>query len=318
MAKLNEIFANNAKKYIKQGPARFRKWFYGYDAKGIPWCAIFVSYVANETGILNKIVKKSAGAGNFPRLGVQAKWGKWYEGHNSKPQVGDLILFTWNGKGHYPGEDKYFSDHVGIVTGVDSKKVYTVEGNTVRNNNDTSIVAANNYTLYSGLINGYYRPDWSKLDKTVISDPPITPPNPPVVESIPDAIYRVRAGGKWYPAVKNMDDYAGVVGKAITDVALKFSKGSCKYRVHIKGGKWLPWVTGYNINDDNNGYAGDKKVIDMIQIVYNGKYKAQYRVSPVRSNYYSFQNNTETTKGQDGYAGSYGKSIDRLQIKLVK
>lgn len=317
MANLNEIFAKNAKKYIGQGPARFRKWFYGYDAKGIPWCAIFVSYVANETGVLNKIVKKSAGAGDFPRLGVKANWGKWYEGHNTKPQVSDIILFTWNGKGYYPGHDKYFSDHVGIVTSVGSKYVYTVEGNTVRNDNDTSIVAAKKYTLYSGLINGYYRPNWGKLDDTVIANPPINPPEPPVVESIPDAIYRVRAGGKWYPAVKNLDDYAGVVGKAITDVALKFSKGSCKYRVHIKGGKWLPWVTGYNINDDNNGYAGDKKVIDLIQIVYNGKYKAQYRVSPVRSNYYSFQTNTETTKGQDGYAGSYGTSIDRLQIKLV-
>lgn len=28
-----EAFVNNAKKYIGQGPAKFRKWFYGSDKK---------------------------------------------------------------------------------------------------------------------------------------------------------------------------------------------------------------------------------------------------------------------------------------------
>ncbi len=314
MAKLNETFANNAKKYIGEGPAKFRKWFYGYDYKDIPWCAIFVSYVAEVTGICGKIVKKSAVAGEIPRQSVKANWGKWYEGHNSKPQVGDIIVFTWNGQGRYPGQDAYYSDHVGIVSRVDSNYVYTIEGNTGSNDNDKSKVMERKYTLYSGLINGYYRPNWD--GKSVSTGEDKTSDTIP--KKIPDAIYRVRAGGKWYPAVKNLEDYAGVIGKSITDVAIKFSEGTCKYQVHIKGGGWLPWVTGYNINDGNNGYAGDNKIIDAIRIVYNGKYKAQYRVSPVKSNYYSYQNNIETTKGQDGYAGSYGKSIDRLQIKLVE
>ncbi len=29
-----------------------------------------------------------------------------------------------------------------------------------------------------------------------------------------------------------------------------------KYRVHIMGGQWLPYVTGYNQSDASNGYAG--------------------------------------------------------------
>lgn len=314
MAKLNETFVNNAKKYIGEGPARFRKWFYGYDKKGIPWCAIFVSYVAEITGISKKTVEKCTGAGDIPRLGVKANGGKWYEGHNTRPQVGDIILFTENGLGHYPGKDAYYSSHVGIVSRVGSNCVYSIEGNTGNNDDDKSKVMEHEHTLYSGFINGYYRPNWDgksgSAEENKTSDK--------ITEKIPDAIYRVRAGGKWYPAVKNLEDYAGVIGKSITDVAIKFTEGSCKYQVHIKGGGWLPWVTGYNINDGNNGYAGDNKIIDAIRIVYNGKYKAQYRVSPVKSNYYSFQTNTETTKGQDGYAGSYGRSIDRLQIKLVK
>lgn len=303
MATLNNKFVDNAKKYVNQGPSTFRKWFYGYDKKDIPWCAIFVSYVANETGILGTLVPKSAGAGEIARSGVNMGYGKWYEGHNTKPQVGDIILFTWNGKGKYPNQDKYFSDHVGIVCKVDTKYVYTIEGNTNNKENDKSKVGEHKYELYSGLINGYFRPNWNTKVNTSSGDNP-------------DAIYCVRAGGKWYPAVKNLDGYAGSVGIPITDVAIKFSKGTYKYRVHIKGGKWLPWVTGYNLNDDNNGYAGDKKVIDAIQIVYNGKLKAHYRVSPVKCNYYAFQNDDETTKGQDGYAGSFGTSIDRIQINI--
>lgn len=74
--------------------------------------------------------------------------------------------------------------------------------------------------------------------------------------------YRVKVNSKWLPEVNGRDDYAGIIGHPITDIAIK----NCVYRVHIKGGSWLPWVNGYNINDSNNGYAGNGKVIDAIQI----------------------------------------------------
>ena len=135
--------------------------------------------------------------------------------------------------------------------------------------------------------------------------------------------YKVRAGGKWYPEVRNLADYAGVKGKAITDVAIGVDIGSVRYRVHIKGGKWLPYVTGYNISDGNNGYAGNGREIDAIEVYYNtpsdyakkyGYQKAQYRVAPIGRDYYSWQYDNETGKGMDGYAGCFGKSIDRFQI----
>lgn len=135
--------------------------------------------------------------------------------------------------------------------------------------------------------------------------------------------YRVRGKkGKWYSAVKNLEDYAGVPGDAITDVAIKVSKGSVKYRVHVKGGEWLPYVTGYNINDHKNGYAGNSKVIDAIEVYYytpNGVkpyHKAKYRVSPLNGNYWPWQYDNETDDNQDGYAGDFGKTIDRFQIKI--
>lgn len=79
---------------------------------------------------------------------------------------------------------------------------------------------------------------------------------------IDDLEYRVRVNGRWLPAVVGRNDYAGLLGQAITDIAIK----NATYRVHIKGGSWLSWVNGYNINNSNNGYAGDGRIIDAIQI----------------------------------------------------
>lgn len=140
-----------------------------------------------------------------------------------------------------------------------------------------------------------------------------------------DFTYAVRAGGKTYPPVTNLADYAGVRGIPITDIAIKCSVGNIKYRVHVaankkKGiaGRWLPYVSGYNWKDSNNGYAGNGLPIDAIEIIYtapNGStQKAQYRVSPVNRNYYSWQYNNETGGGQDGYAGAFGVLIDRFQL----
>lgn len=145
--------------------------------------------------------------------------------------------------------------------------------------------------------------------------------------SKPSVIYRVKSGGTWWPAVKNLEDYAGVKGKAITDVAIKVTNGKIKYRVHVKGGDWLPFVTGYNINDIVNGYAGIGKPIDLIQIVYTtpadvkkakGTYRAKYRVSLKNKDYDSYQYDNEKANGQKGYAGKKNKTFDRLQLTLSK
>ena len=128
--------------------------------------------------------------------------------------------------------------------------------------------------------------------------------------------YAVRTTkGNILPEVTNTQDYAGIRGYAITDIAIKVNKGSIKYRVHVKGGDWLGFVTGYNWNDNNNGYAGNHKPIDLVQIIYSGNSELpKYRVSPINANYYSWQYGDKTGSGFDGYAGAKGKTIDRIQI----
>ena len=136
-------------------------------------------------------------------------------------------------------------------------------------------------------------------------------------------------GGKILPEVKNLQDYAGIENKKITGIIMKVDRGSIKYQVHVLGGGWLPWVTGYNWNDHNNGYAGNGKPIDAIRIYYstpsdltkNGDYReAKYHVSSIGStSYYGWQldDTVNKSKNMDGYAGAFGKAIDKVQIAIV-
>lgn len=126
--------------------------------------------------------------------------------------------------------------------------------------------------------------------------------------------YAVRTtNGKIYPEVTNLDDYAGKIGVAITDIAIKVNKGTVRYRVHVKDGDWLGWVSGYNWNDSSNGYAGNHKPIDLVQVTASSC-TPKYRVSPLNSGYYSWQLGNRIGAGYDGYAGYQGKAIDRFQV----
>lgn len=90
-----------------------------------------------------------------------------------------------------------------------------------------------------------------------------------------DAVYvdkfRVRVHDmvkkQWLPWVQNRNDYAGNLGNAIDGIQIDTmdSSYSINYRVHVNGGDWLDWVSGYH--DGSNGYAGIYgRPIDAIQL----------------------------------------------------
>lgn len=234
----------------------------------------------------------------------------WENAFNHQKGFGIYVRIKQNGS-----IDRYYFGHlsktfVKVGDTVKAGQLIGVEGNTghstgshchycVRANSQKSQIK--DISVISGIPNklGYYVSDNKDADIT-------------------DAFYRVKSGGRWLPEVKNTEDFAGITGKAITDVAVKVTKGSVKYRVHIYKGGWLPYVTGYDITDFNNGYAGNGKAIDAVEIIYegeNGKV-AQYRVSPIKKEYFSWQKNKHNTDGQDGYAGLFGQKIDKLQIVI--
>ncbi len=71
--------------------------------------------------------------------------------------------------------------------------------------------------------------------------------------------YKVHTkGGKWLSEVKNREDYAGLLNKPIDGLMMRTDTGKkVKYAVHLRrSGRWLPFVTGYDEKDSNNGFAG--------------------------------------------------------------
>ena len=114
--------------------------WYGFGSR-VEWCAIFVSWCAEQCGYLD--------AGILPKFascGVGAQWfqhrGQWLPG-SATPEPGMVIFFQWY------GSDSLIADHVGIVEKVEGGRVYTIEGNS----NDQ--VRQNSYPVGYGEIKGY-------------------------------------------------------------------------------------------------------------------------------------------------------------------
>lgn len=121
----------------------------------------------------------------------------------------------------------------------------------------------------------------------------------------------------WLPEVKNLEDYAGFQGSPITDVAIRVDKGSIKYRVAPVGKDFLPYVTGCNINDFNNGYAGNGTPIDRLEVYYYTPSNIRpYKKAKYKVNNFDWQYDNEKTKGQDGYAGAKGVVATKIQIVI--
>ena len=187
------------------------------------------------------------------------------------------------------------------------------------------------YVDYPTIIkNGGYN-NWSKSSGGTT---PITPTPTPTPNVNPPSIYiQGVAGGKWLKVIKDGSTYSGALGKALVALAAKVTEGTITYSVHLTGGKWLGDITGWNYKDYINGYAGSGNPaqngasIDAIRMYYKtpqnivnkyGYYKVAYRVHLINGSWLDWQYDTDTTNGQDGYAGIFGTIIDGVQVKLVK
>ena len=105
---------------------KFTEWYYGRK-ESVMWCNIFVSWCADQQGILDKSIPKQSGC-NLTLNWYKSK--NLYHPLNSSytPQKGDLIFFdTWQpGVAHHIG----FVSEGGYIK-IDGKKcIRTVEGNT--------------------------------------------------------------------------------------------------------------------------------------------------------------------------------------------
>lgn len=159
-----------------------------------------------------------------------------------------------------------------------------------------------------------------------------TPAKPSTTKDIvvPTVTYELRQkGAGWLGAVTNfgsgLNGFAGNPGRQHDAFMAKVSHGSIKYRAHILGGGWLPFVTGADYNDTNNGYAGVfGQVIDGLEIYYitpagEVPLEAWYRSqTAVRNGYLGVvcDDGTSISGYTDSYAGIFGEPLDRVQIKI--
>lgn len=148
------------------------------------------------------------------------------------------------------------------------------------------------------------------------SSAPIPEPVPQPENVNVNVYYKARTlAHGWLPEVMNENDFAGFEGSPITDIAIKVDKGSIKYRVHVKGGGWLPYVTGYDLGDYQNGYAGNGTPIDLIECYYYTPDNIRpYKKAKYKVNNYPYQYDNETTNNQDGYAGVLGVNVTEFRI----
>ena len=120
-----------------EGGQKFWSW-YGFDSRE-EWCACFVSWCADQAGLIQK-----GAVSKFSLCTAGVDWfqekGKWQSGGNV-PTPGTIIFFDWNHDGS--------SDHVGIVESCDGTTVHTIEGNS------GDAVKQNSYTVNSRSILGY-------------------------------------------------------------------------------------------------------------------------------------------------------------------
>lgn len=100
--------------------------WYGFSYR-VDWCAIFVSWCANECGYIEAgVVPKFAGCVQGSRWFKER--GLWQD-KSYTPSPGDIIFFDWDNPGGFSGPQDGVPDHVGIVERVENGRVYTVEGN---------------------------------------------------------------------------------------------------------------------------------------------------------------------------------------------
>jgi len=149
MSKIDEVILVAASQVgYKEGKNNASKYGTWYGLPNQPWCAMFVSWCFSQAGALaalpgGKYASCSAMTDRFKKAG------RWY----TNPQIGDCVFFTFG--------------HTGIVTGIVTGGVITIEGNTQPGTGGNQ---GNGDGVYrrtrTASIAGYGRPDWAKVGVT--------------------------------------------------------------------------------------------------------------------------------------------------------
>lgn len=125
---------------------------YGYKVKYTDsWCATFVSAIAVKLGYTS-IIPTECGCERMIELFKTLEC--WIEDENRTPEPGEIIFYDWQDSGK--GDNKGWSDHVGIVEKVSGGKITVIEGN------NSDAVKRRTLAVNGKYIRGYGVPRYDK------------------------------------------------------------------------------------------------------------------------------------------------------------
>ena len=137
----------------------YNDWYFGTHSPGYQWCAIFVSWCANEAGVLNKALPKTTLAKDFWNKAANYGGTTHRRGDGYKPVAGDIVVINWD-------HTNSASDihHVGIVEYTDSSGyVHYIDGNNT-STTPHSVVQSKRHFSNNADIYGYIHPNYEKDD----------------------------------------------------------------------------------------------------------------------------------------------------------
>lgn len=286
---------------------KYGRW-YGMNFE--PWCAIFLSWVANECGELEAVGGKFAYCPYW--VNHFKKKGQWLD-RSEKPRPGDIIFFS-NGSR---------ACHVGLVKErLGTDYVMTIEGNTSTSNNDNGGAVMRRKRAYgkrgsSWYIMGFGRPEYSGAPKPKPKPIPKQPETKPVNDA--GCYYRahVERAGWLKPVHDGMT--AGTTGYAARCEAIKLSppKGvKLDVDVHLQGVGWVTYKgVQKGVYDPVIGTTGESRRLEAIRlrvVENNTGLTMRYRAHVQRQGWQEWK-----TDGQ--VAGTTGKSLrlEAIQIEFV-
>lgn len=163
MVTANDIIKTAQKEIgVKENPAgsnkvKYNTDYYGREVSGAayPWCAVFCFYVFKKAGASNLFCGGTKTAYCPTVESYYKKHGQWF---TSNPQVGDLVLFDFSGKG--------IASHIGILEKINADGTYTtIEGNT-GTGNDANGGAVMRRIRKKAVIRGFARPQYNLTSDT--------------------------------------------------------------------------------------------------------------------------------------------------------
>lgn len=118
-----------------------------YEGDG--WCSTFVSAVAIKCNATDIIPTE---CGCEPHINLFKKIGCWIEDESITPKPGWIIFYDWQDNGI--GDNKGYSDHIGIVEKVENGKITIIEGNC------SDMVKRTTFAVNGKFIRGYGVPKY--------------------------------------------------------------------------------------------------------------------------------------------------------------